>query len=123
MFRKLVLSAVAASLAATPMIATAAEAQARRITVTTVERHGTGDRRVERRTVVRQQQGYRSWHRGERFDRRYARNYRAVDYRQYRGRGLYAPPRGYGWVRSGNDAVLVALASGVIGAVIGGALR
>ena len=42
---------------------------------------------------------------------------------QYRGRGLYAPPRGYQWAQSGNDAVLVAVASGLIGAVIGGALN
>lgn len=134
MFKKFVLGAVAAATVASPLVATAAEAQTRR-TVTTVERHGpyrSVERRtvehrgpyrsVERRTVVRQP-GYRAWHRGDRFDRRYARNYRSVDYRQYRGRGLYAPPRGYGWVQSGNDAVLVALASGVIGAVIGGALR
>jgi len=30
-------------------------------------------------------------------------------------------PRGYRWVQSGNDAVLVALASGLIGAIIGNA--
>ncbi|HEU4961894.1 MAG TPA: RcnB family protein, partial [Sphingomonas sp.] len=48
-------------------------------------------------------------------------NYRVVNYRDY-GR-LYAPPRGYHWVQSGNDAVLVAITSGLIGAVIGGALN
>lgn len=121
MFRKFVLSAVAASLAATPMIAAAADAQVRR-TVTTVERHGPHGGSYERRTVTRKP-AYRAWHRGERFDRRHAANYRQVDWRQYRGRHLYAPPRGYRWVQSGNDALLVAVASGVIGAVIGGALR
>jgi Ni/Co efflux regulator RcnB len=44
-----------------------------------------------------------------------------VNYRNY-GR-LYAPPRGYHWVQSGNDAVLVAITSGLVGAVIGGALN
>ncbi|TKD52162.1 hypothetical protein FBR43_07915 [Sphingomonas baiyangensis] len=63
---------------------------------------------------------YRSWQRGQRFNRAFAPNYRQIDYRTYRQRGLYAPPRGYQWVQSGNDAVLVALASGLIGAVIGG---
>jgi Ni/Co efflux regulator RcnB len=36
---------------------------------------------------------------------------------------LSAPPRGYQWVRSGNDAVLIAITSGVIGAVIGSTFR
>lgn len=132
MFKKLILGAVATATVASPMLATAAEAQSYR-SVTTVERHGRGGDRFERRTVVRgdrydrrivvRQPAYRQWHRGQRFDRRYAANYRQVDYRQFRGRGLYAPPRGYGWAQSGNDAILVALATGVIGAVIGGALR
>jgi Ni/Co efflux regulator RcnB len=74
--------------------------------------------------VVRQNQNRgRAWRKGQRFDRRYAQNYREIDYRTYRGRGLYAPPRGHRWVRSGNDAVLIAIGSGLIGAVIGNAIR
>jgi Ni/Co efflux regulator RcnB len=118
MFSKILLGAVAMSMVATPMIATEASAQQRR-TVTTVTRDGPYGREVSR-TTVRQT---RQWTRGQRFDRRYASRYRQVDWRQYRGRHLYAPPRGYHWVQSGNDAVLVAIASGVIGAVVGGALR
>ena len=38
-----------------------------------------------------------------------------VDHRRY---GLNAPPRGYHYVRSGNDAVLTAVATGVIASVI-----
>lgn len=53
---------------------------------------------------------------GQRFDHRRAPNYRVVDYHQYRR--LSAPPRGYHWVRSGNDALLVAIGSGVIASVI-----
>jgi Ni/Co efflux regulator RcnB len=64
---------------------------------------------------------YRTWKRGERFDSRYASNYRVIsDYRDY---GLQAPPYGYRWAQSGNDAVLVSLASGLIGAVLGGAIH
>jgi Ni/Co efflux regulator RcnB len=56
---------------------------------------------------------YRSnWRKGERFDTRQARNYRQIDYRQYRG--LQAPPRGYQYVQSGNDAVLVGITSGIV---------
>ncbi|MBB3989370.1 RcnB family protein [Croceicoccus naphthovorans] len=61
------------------------------------------------------------WRKGERFDRRYARDYRVVSYRDYRG--LRAPPRGYHYVRSGNDVLLVGITSGIIGAVIGNMIR
>ena len=85
---------------------------------------------VRTRTVVRQdvrQMGRhdfrqnqfqaRRWNRGERFDSRYAQNYRVItNPRAYR---LHDAPRGYRWVRSGNDAVLVAVATGLIGAIIG----
>jgi hypothetical protein len=53
---------------------------------------------------------------GQRFDMRRAPNYRVVDYHQYRR--LSALPRGYHWVRSGNDALLVAIGTGVIASVI-----
>ncbi len=48
-------------------------------------------------------------------------NYQVVDYHRYRG--LRAPPRGYRYVRSGNDAVLVGITTGVIAAVIANAIR
>ncbi|KQM57013.1 MULTISPECIES: RcnB family protein [unclassified Sphingomonas] len=122
--KKLILAAMTASLLATPM---AASAQSRtvikerpgRTVVVERNRHGQN----VRKTVVRQQPvRYTKWQRGQRFDRNRAPNYRQIDYRAYRQRGVYSPPRGYQWVRSGNDAVLIAIASGVIGAVIGGAI-
>lgn len=58
---------------------------------------------------------------GERFDRRRAPNYAVVDYHRYRR--LSPPPRGYHWVRSGNDAVLVAITTGIVASVIVGAMR
>jgi Ni/Co efflux regulator RcnB len=59
------------------------------------------------------------WNRGDRFDRRYASNYMVISnpYRYH----LRSAPYGYQWVRSGNDAVLVALASGIIGALVANA--
>jgi len=59
------------------------------------------------------------WNRGERFDRRYATNY-MVGLEPLCHR-LHAAPRGYRWVRSGNDAVLVAITSGIIGALVANA--
>ncbi len=130
--KKFLMSAIAATLVATPMVATSADAQVNR--KTTVQHRQNGN--VVKRTVVRRtpnrvanrnyrrvaNRNYRRWAKGQRFDRRYANNYRVVDWRQYRGRRLYAPPRGYHWVRSGNDAVLVGITSGLIGAVIAGAI-
>jgi Ni/Co efflux regulator RcnB len=60
----------------------------------------------------------RNWGVGQRLPRSYyAQPYAIRDYRTY---GLYAPPAGYQWTRVGNDAVLTAVVSGVIGAVVGG---
>lgn len=53
---------------------------------------------------------------GQRFERARAPHYAVVSYRQYRHLG--APPRGYHWVRSGDDALLVAIRSGVIRSVV-----
>jgi Ni/Co efflux regulator RcnB len=123
--KKFVLSALAASIALTPMIAAPASAAQHRHDErrTTVVRHQPGRTVVVNRTVTRGPQ-FRNWRRGERFDYRQAHNYRVInDWRGYRGRHLYAPPRGYHWVRSGNDAVLVAVAGGLIGAVLAGAFN
>ncbi|WP_242117386.1 RcnB family protein [Sphingomonas lacusdianchii] len=122
--KKLILAAMTASLLATPM---AASAQSRTVIkekpgrTIVVQKDGRGQKVTK--TVVRPQQARATkWQRGQKFDRNRAANYRVIDYRSYRQRGVYAPPRGYQWVRSGNDAILVAIASGLIGAVIGGAI-
>lgn len=118
--KKFILAAVATSLVATPLIATEASAQPRREHRETVVRHQPGSTVVIQRTT-RQTPQYRNFRKGQRFDQRYARNYRQIDYRQYRN--LRAPPRGYRYVQSGNDAVLVGITSGLIAAVIAGAIR
>ncbi|MDE1916618.1 MAG: RcnB family protein [Sphingomonadales bacterium] len=64
--------------------------------------------------------GWHQFRKGQRFDRAHAWNYREIDYRHYRG--LRAPPRGYRWVRNGNDAVLVAISTGIVASVIAGAI-
>ncbi|MEG3143906.1 RcnB family protein [Sphingomonas sp. RT2P30] len=126
--KKLILAALAASIAAGPMIAAPAVAapQDRR---GIEERHSTTVRQqpgrtvIVKRTVVRAPQ-HRNWRKGQRFDRRQARHYQVINnWRGYRGRHLYAPPRGYRWVRSDNDAVLVAISGGLIGAVLAGAFN
>lgn len=116
--KKFVLGLVAASIAAAPAMAAAAP-----------QRGYDAQRHYVQRDDHRGGYGYRNdrgyqnhhWQRGQRFDSRYARNYRQIDYRQYRG--LRAPPRGYRYVQSGNDAVLVAITSGIIGAVFANMIR
>jgi Ni/Co efflux regulator RcnB len=61
------------------------------------------------------------WNKGEKFDQRRASHYQVVDYRQHRG--LKAPPRGYHYVRSGNDILLVGITSGVVASILGGAFH
>ena len=60
----------------------------------------------------------RQWSYGQRLPAAYAsRGYVVNDYGRY---GLRQPPRGYHYVRSGNDVVLTAVATGLITAVIAG---
>lgn len=61
----------------------------------------------------------RNWQRGERFDSRYATDYMVISDPGYYD--LSPAPYGYRWVRSGNNAILVAIASGIIGALIANA--
>src|SRR5205085_398421 len=76
---------------------------------------GRGDQ-YRRNRGYQQQMQYRSWNRGDRFDSRRAINYRVISNpRAYR---LYDAPRGYRWVQSGNDAVLIGITSGIIASVL-----
>ena len=59
--------------------------------------------------------------RGETFDRRRASNYQEINYRT--SKRLKAPPRGYHWVRSGNDALLVSSRDNRISSLIAGLYR
>ena len=93
--------------------------QGKRVVTKTVTRQKADPARYNR-TSVAVKQNHRNWSKGQKFDRRYATNYRVIDNpRAYR---LSSAPRGYQWVRSGNDAVLIGLTSGIVGAVIGNAI-
>jgi len=61
----------------------------------------------------------REFRRGDRFDQRYARNYREI--RNARVYHLRQPARGYRWVQNGNDALLVGITSGVVAAIVANA--
>ena len=124
--KKLIIALLATAAVASPIAAEAQDYRHGRDDrhTTVVRQQPNGRTVVTNRTVVRNQPQFRRWNKGQRFDRRYAQNYQEIgNWQQYRGRRLYAPPRGYHWVRSGNDAVLVALTGGLIGAVLGGAFN
>jgi Ni/Co efflux regulator RcnB len=53
-----------------------------------------------------------SFYRGDRIPSEYRSHQYVVD--DWRGHGLRAPPRGYHWVQTGGDYVLVAIATGLI---------
>src|ERR1700712_2155915 len=100
--KKFLLSAIAATMIASPIVATQASAAPM-----PQQRHDVVVRQQPGRTVIVQRNDNRGpqyrndWRRGERFDWQRARNYQQInDYRRYH---LKTPPRGYHYVRSGND--------------------
>lgn len=52
------------------------------------------------------------YHRGDRLPAEYRHHNYVVN--DWRGHGLSAPPRGYQWVQSGSDYLLIAVATGII---------
>ncbi|MBV2147856.1 RcnB family protein [Sphingobium sp. AS12] len=134
MFKKILMALATTTLVASPIISSQAQAQGygpphrQEQTRTVVKQKENGRTVVKQKTVVRKHvranryaASNHRWAKGQRFDRRQATNYRVIN--NYRGYRLNAPPRGYQWVQSGNDAVLIAITSGLIGAVIGGVIR
>lgn len=78
--------------------------------------HGDrNDRNDQGRNAQRDQRGAGPNHdfrRGQRLPAEYRNKQYVVD--DWRGHHLSAPPRGYHWVQTGGDYVLVAIATGVI---------
>ena len=145
--KKLLTASLAAVIASSSLgMATAAEAQSRydRQDRQEQRRDYRDDRRDDRREYRQDRREARAYARWQRAERRYnapryvaPRGYqtRSWSYGQtmpsyYRGQsyvvsdysryGLRQPPRGYQYVRSGNDVVLAAIAGGLITAVIAG---
>jgi Ni/Co efflux regulator RcnB len=55
---------------------------------------------------------YHQFHRGERLPVEYRHRHYVVE--DWRGHHLSPPPRGYHWVQTGSDYVLVAITTGII---------
>ena len=75
------------------------------------------DRREYRQDRREDRREYRQWQRGQYLPTQYrSGSYVISDYGRY---GLAQPSRGYQYVRNGDNVLLTAIASGLIGAVIG----
>jgi Ni/Co efflux regulator RcnB len=120
MLKKIVLAGVAASVVAAPAAAAPFGHNDNRGRVERAQTTKVIQRANGRQVIKVKQVQQRNWRKGQRFDSRYAANYRVI--RNPRAYRLYDAPRGYRWVQSGNDAVLVAITSGLIGAVLGNIL-
>jgi Ni/Co efflux regulator RcnB len=79
------------------------------------DRRDEGGRPSERRGERRDERGAgpnHAFYRGQRLPPEYRKRQYVVN--DWRGQHLNAPPRGYHWVRTCNDYVLAAIATGVI---------
>ncbi|QDH73071.1 RcnB family protein [Brevundimonas sp. M20] len=143
--KKILTAAIAATLALGSVgMASAAEAQTRgndRYEQRQDRRDDRRDDRADRREQRQDQRAYARWQRSEHrynagrytpprgfqtrtwaYGQRMPASYRSSSYvvRNYSAYGLRRPPSGYQYVRSGNDVVLTAVATGLITAVIAG---
>jgi len=106
-----ILAALAASVVATPVLAAPYQGH---------DDRGRFEQRHDDRGHSPRNQ-HRHWKKGDRFDARYARNYRVISSpRHYH---LREAPRGYRWVRSGKDAVLIGVSSGIVVSVLANIIR
>ncbi len=104
--KKTVLALIAATVLAAPF---AAQAQDRGFDPRNNHR---GPDVVQKKKVV----VTKRWERGHRVSPQDRRRFSEVrDYRRYR---LSAPPRGYHWVRSDNQYLLIGITSGLISSII-----
>lgn len=146
--KKVLTAAIAATLALGSVgLASAAEAQSRGPTADQQQqrhddrRDSRAERREDRREARQDQRAYARWQQSQRrynagrytpprgyqtrawsYGQRLPASYRSNAYvvRNYSTYGLRQPPSGYQYVRSGNDVVLAAVATGLITAVIAG---
>jgi Ni/Co efflux regulator RcnB len=71
-----------------------------------------GDKHDRRDGVGRGAGPDHAFYRGERLPADYRSRHYVVE--DWRGHGLHSPPRGYHWVQTGGDYVLVAITTGII---------
>lgn len=114
--KRLIITAVAASLLAGTALSGTAMAQPRHDRYEQQRAYEKGRRDQARYERKEDRREYRRWAKGQRLDARYRGNgYYVSDYRRH---GLRAPPRGYRWQRVNDQYILAAVATGIIASVI-----
>ncbi len=80
--------------------------------------HGHSQSQTSNKGHASSSKGYKSFKKGEKFDKSRAKDYRVVDYKSFKK--LPAPKRGYRYVRSGSDVLLIGTSSLKVYAVYNG---
>ena len=92
--KKFLMTLAATTMAVSPVLTASAQAAPHRQQVVhTTVKHDNRGHRVVKQTRVVKKNDYRHWAKGQRFDRRYASNYRVIN--NPRSHRLYNAPRGY----------------------------
>jgi Ni/Co efflux regulator RcnB len=105
--KKLIVLSTAALMALGPMLG-AAQAQNRSQGGAQIERQ------VKKPQAAKQQARKQQWKKGARYG---GKGTRVSDHRRH---NLKTPPKGYRWVRDGNDFLLIAIGSGIIASIVAG---
>ena len=125
--KKFILAIAASSLIATPVLAAPGQAQhnaphqERSTHSQSFQGKPSQGQSARKAEAPRKVAKAHQWKRGERFDRNKATNYRVIS--NPRAYKLKSAPKGYRWVQSGRDALLVRLSNNIISSVVTNAIR
>lgn len=106
--KKLIVLSAAALMALSPMLGAAAQAHSRSPSGPQIEEQ------VKKPQATRQQAKQQQWKKGARYS---GKGTRVSDHRRH---NLQPPPKGYRWVRDGNDFLLIATGTGIIASIVTG---
>lgn len=81
----------------------------------------TTQKKAATNTKTATKTSYKTFRKGDKFDRNRARNYQVIDYRKYKK--LPAPRKGYRYVRAGSDVLLIGTSTFKVYAVYTGMIR
>lgn len=124
--KKFILALATATLAATPVLAAPAHPHDQPVRNQPTSNYSHANQQGQNQPAKKAEaprKGARAnqWKPGDRFDRNKAVNYRVIS--NPRAHKLQNAPKGYRWVQSGRDAVLVRLSNNVVSSVAANAIR
>ena len=117
--KKFIIASIAASILATPAMAAPTSQPGRAFNHSAVEEvpQRQDDRgRFDSRGSFQRRDDHRDWKNGDRFEMRYAQGYRMIS--NPRSYGLRDAPRGYRWIQTGHDALLIRTSNSMIVTIV-----